>query len=106
MKLTVTEITREELRLPQVQVKVIRDTVSSLRLDAAVSSAFSMSRGKAAELIAAGRVHLDHMPCVKADKPVSEGAVLTVRGLGRAKLTAVGGLTKKGRIGITVERYL
>ncbi len=85
---------------------MIRDTVSSLRLDAAVSSAFSMSRGKAAELIAAGRVHLDHMPCVKADKPVSEGAVLTVRGLGRAKLTAVGGLTKKGRIGITVERYL
>ena len=34
VKLTVTEIGRDALRVPQAQVKVIRDTVSSLRLDA------------------------------------------------------------------------
>ena len=71
-----------------------------------LSSAFSMSRGRAAELIAAGRVSLDHVPCVKGDKLVSEGSVLSVRGLGRAKLTEVGGLSRKGRTGITIERYL
>lgn len=106
VKLTVTEIARGELTIPQAQVKTVRDTVSSLRLDAVLSSAFSMSRGRAAELIAAGRVNLDHVPCLKADKPVVEGAVLTVRGLGKAKLAEVGGLTKKGRIGITMERYI
>lgn len=106
MKLTVTEISREALCVPQAQVKVIRDTVSSLRLDAVAATAFSMSRGRAAELIAAGRVNLEHVPCLKGDKLVGEGAVITARGLGKARLVQVGGLSKKGRTGITVERYI
>ena len=106
VKLTVTEISREALCVPQAQVKVIRDTVSSLRLDAVAATAFSMSRGRAAELIAAGRVNLDHVPCLKGDKLVGEGAVITARGLGKARLVQVGGLSKKGRTGITVERYI
>lgn len=106
VKLTVAEIDREALCIPQAQVKVIRDTVSSLRLDAVAAAAFSLSRGRAAELIAAGRVNLEHVPCLKGDKPVAEGAVVTARGLGKARLVQVGGLTKKGRIGITIERYL
>ena len=106
VKLTVSEIERHELCVPQAQVKVIKDTVSSLRLDAVAATAFSMSRGRAAELIAAGKVNLDHVPCLKGDKLVAEGAVLTARGFGKARLTQVGGLSKKGRIGITVERYL
>jgi len=88
------------------QLRAIRDTVMSMRLDAVTASGFSLSLGRAAELIAAGRVSLDHVPCVKGDKLVSEGSVLSVRGLGRAKLTEVGGLSRKGRTGITIERYL
>jgi RNA-binding protein YlmH len=106
VKLTVGEISRQELFVPPAATKQIRDTVSSLRLDAVVSTAFSLSRGKAGELIAAGRVNVDHVPCLKSDKLLTEGAVLTARGLGKAKLTQVGGLTKKGRIGITVEKYI
>lgn len=106
VKLTVTEVGRGELCVPQAQVKVIRDTVSSPRLDAVVSSAFSMSRGRAAELIAAGRVNLDHLPCLKGDKPVEEGAVITARGFGKAQIVSIGGVTKKGRTGIVIERYL
>ena len=106
VKLTVSEVEREALLLPQVQVKIIRDTVSTPRLDAVVSSAFSISRGKAAELIAAGRVNLNHTPCLKPDKLVEEGAVLTARGLGKARVAALGGLTKKGRMGVTIERYI
>ena len=49
------------------QVKTVRDTVSSLRLDAVAASAFGLSRGRAAELIAAGRVNLDHAACLKPD---------------------------------------
>ena len=105
-RLTVEEVGREDLRVPDLQVKTVRDTVSSLRLDAVASSAFSMSRGRAAELIAAGRVNLDHVPCLKGGRPVAEGAVLTVRGLGKARLVQVGPLTKKGRTAITIERYL
>ena len=92
VKLSVSRIDREELRVPQVQVKTIRDTVSSLRLDAVVAAAFSMSS--------------EHVPCLKPDKPVGEGAVLTARGLGKARLTEVGGLSKKGRTGITIEKFI
>jgi RNA-binding protein YlmH len=106
VKLTVQQIDRAELSVPQAKTKQIRDTVSSLRLDAVVSTAFSLSRGRAGELIGAGKVNLDHVPCLKPDKLLTEGAVLTARGLGKAKLVQVGGLSKKGRIGITVERYL
>lgn len=106
VRLDISPIDREALAIPQTRIKEVRDTVSSLRLDAVVSSAFSLSRGKAAELIAAGRVSLDHMPCEKPDKPVAEGAVLTVRGLGRARVAECGKLTKKGRIALRIERYV
>jgi len=105
VKLDVSEISREQLLLPEVEVKVLRDTVSSLRLDAVAAAAFSTSRGKAVEFIRAGRVSLDHLPCDKPDKAVGEGAVLTVRGLGRAKLREVGPATKKGRTVVVIERY-
>jgi len=105
-KLKVEEIPLAEIAPPEKAVKVIHDTVSSPRLDAVLSSGFSVSRGKAAELIAAGRVELDHAPCLKADKPVTEGAVLTCRGLGKCVVTALGGVSKKGRTILTIERYL
>lgn len=106
VKLTVTEIDRGDLEIPPAKVREIRDTVSSLRLDAVTAAAFSVSRGRAADLIAAGRVNMDHMTCIKPDRQVEEGALLTVRGLGRAKLAQVSGQTRKGRLGIVIERFL
>ena len=53
--LRLTAIGADALRVPEQKVKEIRDTVATLRLDAVTAVGFSMSRGKAAELIAAGR---------------------------------------------------
>ena len=105
-RLRVEEISLEELSPPEKQVKLIRDTVNSLRLDAVLSTGFSMARGKAADLIAAGRVELNHRPCLKADRTVNEGDVMTCRGLGKCVLKEVSGLSKKGRTMIVMERYL
>ena len=96
----------EELEPPPVQTKLIRDTVSSLRLDAVAASGFSLSRGKAAELISAGRVQLNHRECLKPDRPVAEGDVLSCRGLGKCVLKKIGGPSKKGRTMIELERYV
>ena len=84
----------------------IRDTVPSLRLDGIVSSGFSISRGKAAEYISAGKCELNYAPCVKGDKQTAESDVITVRGLGKIRLDAVGGNTKKGRICVEITRFL
>ena len=105
-RLRLTELSLLELCVPEQKVKLIRDTVSSLRLDGVVSSGFSLSRGKAAEAIAAGKVELNALTCLKGDKGVSEGDRISLRGLGKMRLKEVGGTTRKGRIGILIERFL
>ena len=106
VRLTVAEIGREDLTVPVLQVKSIRDTVSSLRLDAVLSSGFSLARGKAADAVTGGRVSLNHRECLKPDRAVAQGDVITCRGLGKCVLKTVGGQSRKGRIIIEIERYL
>ena len=105
-KLHVEEIDLSDLQVPQQAVKTVRDTVSSLRLDGVVSSGFSISRGKAADYIAAGKCEHNYLPCQKGDKQVSEGDIISVRGLGKIRLAQIGGNTKKGRISIEITRFL
>ena len=105
-KLHLEEIELSGLHVPQQSVKTVRDTVPSLRLDGIVSSGFSISRGKAADYIAAGKAELNYLPCMKGDKQVQEGDVISIRGLGKIKLETIGGNTKKGRISIEISRFL
>lgn len=105
-KLSVSPLSLDELRPPEKQVKDIRDTVMSLRLDSVCAGGFGVSRGRAAELIAAGRVELNWRVCQKADKTVSEGDVISCRGLGKFEVAEVGGLSKKGRTALLLKRYL
>ena len=101
-RLKLREIPLSRLSPAPAQVKVIHDTVSALRLDAVLASGFSLSRGKAADAVAAGRVSVNHRECLKPDKPVSEGDVLTCRGLGKCVLKTVGGQSRKGRVIIEI----
>jgi len=81
------------------------DTVPSLRLDAVLGSAFNLSRTKAAELIAANRVSIDDQPCLKPSKELKVGTLITIRGIGSARLLETGGTSKKGRLFIKTGRY-
>jgi len=105
-KLTVSEIEPAHVHIPTVQCREIRDTVSSLRLDAVVSSGFRMARGKAADLIASGRVQVNWRECTKSDKLLSAGDTVSARGFGKFELTEVGGVTRKGRTSIVLKRYI
>lgn len=106
VKLSVSEIKLSDLNVPALKVKEIRDTVSTLRLDAVAASGFSMSRGKAQELISSGRVQLNHRETLKADAPIAQGDVISARGLGKFEVAEVGGLSKKGRTALLLRRYL
>lgn len=105
VRLQVEEIALECVEPPERNVKTIRDTVSSLRLDAVMASGFPISRTDAAWFISSGRVELNHTACVKPDHKVEEGDVITCRGFGKCKLTGVGGVSRKGRTAVTLERY-
>lgn len=106
VKLHVHRLALEEIQVPEVKTKEIRDTVSSLRLDSVVAAGFSTSRGKAAEAIQAGRVQLNWVNCLKSDHAVAEGDTISLRGLGKCVLETVGNQTRKGRIFVTMKRYL
>lgn len=105
-RLKLREIPLAALTPAPVQIKLVKDTVAALRLDAVLSSGFSIARGKAADLISGGRVSVNHRECTKTDKLVAEGDILTCRGLGKCILKHVGGQSRKGRIIIEMERYL
>lgn len=95
-----------ELCIPQQKTLEIKDTVASLRLDNIISSAFSLSRARAAEAIRGGIVFVNSAQCEKPDMQVEEGAKLVLRGKGKAYLREVGGRTRKERIYITIERFI
>ncbi len=105
-RLKLRELPLSRLTPAPAEIKLVKDTVATLRLDAVLASGFSLARSKAADLIAAGRVSVNHRECVKADKAVAQGDILTCRGLGKCVLAAVGGQSRKGRIIIEIERYL
>ena len=99
------EIPLADLHIPCGDGKTVQDTVASLRMDAVLGSGFSLSRGRAAALIEAGRVSLNGCECLKPDRQLAEGDILSVRGMGRLILREVGGVSKKGRLRIVMERF-
>ncbi len=92
--------------IPEPKVQELRDTLASLRLDAVISAGFRIGRGLAAEYVSAGKAAINGLPCEKADKAVVEGDKVSVRGLGKLKLAAVNGQTKKGRLSVCIHRYI
>lgn len=105
-KLHLQKIPLSEVHIPTPEVKEIRDTLASLRLDSVVSSGFRIGRSLAAQYIASGKAAIDGLPCEKPDKAVPEGAKISVRGLGKIQLTRVNGRTKKDRISVVIHRYV
>ena len=102
----VSTVPIEELIIPDIRTEVIKDTVPSLRLDCVISSAFRISRAKAAEAIRAGIVSVDHIECLKTDFRLEEGTIMVLKGKGKAVLREVGGESKKNRVWIKIERFV
>lgn len=105
-RLRLRQIPLEQLQVPSPKIKEIRDTLASLRLDSIIASGFRISRGQAAQQIAAGKAAIDGLPCDKPDKPVAEGATVSLRGSGKLKLAAIQGKTKKDRVAVVIHRYV
>ena len=81
-------------------------SVMSMRLDGVVSAAFNVSRDTAAEMIKAGRVSLDHLECLKGDKTVHSGSIISVRGMGKVQIEETGTTSRRGRTGIEVKKFV
>ena len=105
-KVQIAQIPISDVSVPDPETKEIRDTLASLRLDSVISAGFRIGRSAAAQYVASGRAAINGLPCEKPDKQVEEGAKISVRGLGKILLRSVNGQTKKGRISVTIDRYI
>ena len=105
-RLHLEQIPLAHAQIPEPEVKEIRDTLASLRLDSIVSSGFRIGRSLAAQHIQTGKVAVDGLPCEKPDKLIAEGSKVSLRGLGKIRLAQVNGKTKKDRISVVIHRYV
>ena len=89
-----------------VSTQSISLQVTSERLDAVLAHLYQLSRTDAQELFRGGRVFVnDRMQesCSYAPKP---GDIISARGYGRFLYCGVSGRTKKGKLTVTVKRYV
>ena len=105
-RLRLQQIPLAEADIPEPEVKEIKDTMASLRLDSVISSGFRIGRSLASQYVTSGKTAIDGLPCEKPDKQVAEGCRISVRGLGKIKLVQVNGRTKKDRISVVIHRYV
>ena len=87
------------------QRKEVAGTVASFRVDAVTALAFRLSRGKAADCIAAEKIFVNGRLVRSAGTLLQEGDIVSVRGMGRYEVKRLGRKTKKGRYGATLELY-
>ena len=80
-------------------------TLSSLRLDAFVAAACDLSREKAARLIKADLVTVDHAINNGVAFNLSEGSSVAVRGYGKYIIKAVLGTSRKGKLRIAAVHF-
>ena len=79
--------------------------VASERLDCLVAFACRTSREKAAGLITAGMVSVNHRETLSVSQRVNESDLLSVRRQGRFLVDQLGPLTSKGRLVVKCRKY-
>lgn len=92
-----------EIRPPKGEE--IRITVLSERMDAVIASGLRLSRSEAQRLISAGMVKRNHIEELRGDVHLEAGDLLSIRGHGRMRVSAIEGFTRKGRMSLRLFRY-
>lgn len=105
-KLHLEEISLSQAEIPTPETLLRQDTLASLRLDSVIGAGFRVSRSQATRYVLSGGVAIDGLPCEKPDRLLEQGAVVSVRGLGKIRLTTVKGQTKKGRLSVEIEKFV
>lgn len=91
--------------LPKPNLKEIRGTVASVRLDSLISTAFNASRSSMVPYIEGAKVFVNGKLVTSNGYEPKEGDIISVRGKGRFRFEGVGGKTKKGKTSITLQLF-
>lgn len=96
----------EEFTIPKPNTMEKTCVSASVRLDAVTAAALNISRTVSEKLISGGSVKVNHRETADRSKQINEGDLISVKGYGRFILKETGQKTGKGRLHITVEKFL
>ena len=88
------------------KIERINGVIASARLDCVVALLAHTSREKAKADIAAGNIRLNYSVNQNSDAPISEGDIISVRGVGRFVIIGTGDRTRRDRIKLAAGRYI
>lgn len=103
---SINEIDILNLKDSASQHKEISFTASSLRLDCIISGIYNLSRQDSNKYILGEKVYVDFEPVNSISKNITNGNLISIRGKGRAVISEIGDLTKKGRIKVKAKIIL
>lgn len=104
-RLKLEETDAQSLELPEPAGTNRRITVPSMRLDALISETWNLARSEAQNLIRRELVKVNYVTETKPDRRAGEGDLLSVRGLGRARIVSETGQTRRGRLSALLFVY-
>lgn len=94
------------ITVPEREFEKISVTVASPRLDGVVKALCGTSREGAAEMIRRGEVQINHATQEHCDKTVSPADVVIIRGAGKFIIDAYEGESRRGRLRLSVRRFI
>lgn len=102
-KIQIEEVSFNDLDVPDLKYKELREFLPSTRLDIVIASAYNISRSESQNLIKADKVKVNWESINKASKELEEGDIISVRGYGRIILHSIEGLSRKGKLGASIR---
>ena len=104
--LTITEHGLDDFEPPVQNIKELHIMVASMRLDTILAHGLGLSRTKTMDLIQAGKVKVNHSEVTDNDYLCRQEDLISCRGFGRIRVGEQAGETKKGKLKVSLIKYL
>lgn len=95
----------EELKISKPDIFQKDYSVSSLRIDNLIAEAFNLSRNIASLVVKSNRVKINYEPIETPSREVLENSLISVKGYGRFIFISSNGISKKGKIRVSIGHY-
>ncbi len=92
--------------IPGPEFELISGTCASVRLDALIGLSFQTSRSSMVSFIESGLVFVNGKLVTSNGYEPKEGDIISVRGKGRFIYDGISRQTKKGRLGVSLRKYV
>ncbi len=103
---SVREVPPENIPVFEQKYEEFSVSVASGRLDCFVAALAKVSREKAKDIIADERVFINGICRKNAEKEVSEGDTVTVRGVGKFVVDRLSGTGRKGKLQYKIRKFI